>query len=195
MCFFFSKVLFLRDLLLRKRLHFGMWLHPMTKTRISHRNFGAFFCPFKTKQGQIPINASPNSTNRSITMTSPDDPFISGDVPDPVTPANDTSHSILEPGSPSSGASPSSSSHAPLVEIGGLRWPRFCSDAEWPGRLAAIADFHPRPDDVFVVSFPKCGHHWSHEFLSMILSGQAELAQGSSLFLIMRMGLCRLTVN
>ena len=63
-----------------------------------------------------------------------------------------------------------------LPFVRGLFWPPFCDD--WDSRLDALAAFEPRDNDVFVVSYPKCGHHWSFEFLSMIISGQTELPEG-----------------
>ena len=64
-----------------------------------------------------------------------------------------------------------------LPFVRGFFWPPFCND--WNSRLDALAAFEPRDDDVFVVSYPKCGHHWSFEFLSMIISGQTELPEGT----------------
>ena len=60
----------------------------------------------------------------------------------------------------------------------GLRWPRFCPDAEWENRLALIAAMETRPDDVFIIAYPKCGFHWSKEFLRMIRSGSTEITAG-----------------
>ena len=62
-----------------------------------------------------------------------------------------------------------SSSLLSLPYARGCFWPPFCDD--WEGRLDAIANFEPRDDDVFVISYPKSGHHWSHEFLTRIISG------------------------
>ena len=63
-----------------------------------------------------------------------------------------------------------------LPKQGGIPWPSFCED--WESRLDVIGKFDPRPDDVFVVSYPKCGHHWSHEFLSMIIKGTLDNPKG-----------------
>jgi len=64
-----------------------------------------------------------------------------------------------------------------LPYSGGIPWPLFCDGAGWDAKLKAIADFEPRPDDVIVISYPKCGHHWSHEFLHMIVHGTTEMAK------------------
>ena len=55
----------------------------------------------------------------------------------------------------------------------GIYWPDFRSD--WDAHLDELAKFEPRKDDVFVISYPKCGHHWSHEFLSMIINGTTKM--------------------
>jgi len=59
----------------------------------------------------------------------------------------------------------------------GVNWPGFTDD--WETRLEALDNFEPREDDVFVVSFPKSGHHWSHDFLTMIIGGEAEPPKGT----------------
>ena len=46
--------------------------------------------------------------------------------------------------------------------------------------MEALANWEPRPDDVFVISFPKSGHHWSHDFLYMIINGDTNLPKGKS---------------
>ena len=58
----------------------------------------------------------------------------------------------------------------------GINWPALTDD--WETRLEALDRFEPREDDIFVISFPKCGNHWSHEFLSMIIHGDAEAPKG-----------------
>ena len=77
-------------------------------------------------------------------------------------------------------AAPSGGRRLPFAR--GIFWPPFCQD--WESRLDALATFEPREDDVFVVSYPKCGHHWSFEFLSMIINGNNELAKGSLLLVL-----------
>ena len=63
--------------------------------------------------------------------------------------------------------------------VRGIYWPPFCDD--WGARLDAISNFEPREDDVFVLSYPKSGHHWSHEFLTRIMSGINDYPKGSLL--------------
>ena len=58
----------------------------------------------------------------------------------------------------------------------GRHWPPFHQD--WDSQLDSLSGFEPRPDDIFVISYPKCGHHWSHEFLSMIISAGTNLPEG-----------------
>ena len=53
------------------------------------------------------------------------------------------------------------------------QWPPFRKN--WLEFLEAVKDFPVRSSDIFVISSPKSGHHWSYEFLSMMLSG-AELS-------------------
>ena len=38
-----------------------------------------------------------------------------------------------------------------------------------------LANFKTRDDDVFVVSYAKSGHHWSYDFINMLLRGNLEL--------------------
>ena len=38
-----------------------------------------------------------------------------------------------------------------------------------------LARFKTREDDVFIVSYGKSGHHWSYDFLNMLLHGNLEL--------------------
>ena len=38
-----------------------------------------------------------------------------------------------------------------------------------------LANFRTREDDVYVVAFAKSGHHWSYDFINMILRGNLEL--------------------
>lgn len=38
-----------------------------------------------------------------------------------------------------------------------------------------VASFETRPDDVFVVAFGKSGHHWSYDFINMLLNGNLVL--------------------
>ena len=38
-----------------------------------------------------------------------------------------------------------------------------------------LANFKTRDDDVFVVAFVKSGHHWSYDFINMLLRGNLEL--------------------
>ncbi|XP_033100090.1 sulfotransferase 1C3-like [Anneissia japonica] len=40
-----------------------------------------------------------------------------------------------------------------------------------PANLDAMATFEVRPDDIFLVTFPKCGTHWSAEIINLILTG------------------------
>ena len=63
----------------------------------------------------------------------------------------------------------------PGIMARGYAWPTFCKD--WEARLDALAGFEPRDDDVFVISYPKSGHHWSHEFLSMIINDKTDMPQ------------------
>ena len=63
----------------------------------------------------------------------------------------------------------------PGIMARGYAWPTFCKD--WEARLDALAGFEPRDDDVFVISYPKSGHHWSHEFLSMIINEKTDMPQ------------------
>ena len=63
----------------------------------------------------------------------------------------------------------------PGIMARGYAWPSFCKD--WEARLDALAGFEPRDDDVFVISYPKSGHHWSHEFLSMIINEKTDMPQ------------------
>jgi len=68
---------------------------------------------------------------------------------------------------------------AQLPTVRGIPWPSFCDD--WETRLDGILNFDPRPDDIFVISYPKCGHHWSYEFLSMIIQGELEIPKATNL--------------
>ena len=78
-------------------------------------------------------------------------------------------------------ATPSVANARPALPlVGGIHWPRFWTEDEWGLRLEALANWEPRPDDVFVISFPKSGHHWSHDFLSMIINGDTNLPNGKS---------------
>ena len=61
--------------------------------------------------------------------------------------------------------------------VRGCYWPPFCQD--WASRLDDLTTFEPRADDVIVISYPKSGHHWSHEFLSMIIKGETTLPKGN----------------
>jgi len=45
--------------------------------------------------------------------------------------------------------------------------------------LERIINFKTRPDDIFVVSYPKCGHHFLHEILNMLLTGEPKLHKDS----------------
>merc|ERR1719289_510481 len=48
-----------------------------------------------------------------------------------------------------------------------------------------LADFKTRDDDVYVVAFPKSGHHWSYDFINMLLKGNLELDKiGKSAFFL-----------
>ena len=38
-----------------------------------------------------------------------------------------------------------------------------------------MTEFEVRPDDVVVVSYPKCGHHFLHEVLTMLMTGELKL--------------------
>ena len=38
-----------------------------------------------------------------------------------------------------------------------------------------LANFQTRDDDVFVVAFPKSGHHWSYDIINMLLKGELVL--------------------
>ena len=38
-----------------------------------------------------------------------------------------------------------------------------------------LANFKTRDDDIFVVAFGKSGHHWSYDFINMLLRGNLEL--------------------
>ncbi|XP_071954184.1 uncharacterized protein [Antedon mediterranea] len=40
-----------------------------------------------------------------------------------------------------------------------------------PGNLDAMATFEVRPDDIFLVTYAKCGTHWSNEIINLILTG------------------------
>ncbi|XP_071954183.1 uncharacterized protein [Antedon mediterranea] len=40
-----------------------------------------------------------------------------------------------------------------------------------PGNLDAMATFEVRPDDIFLVTYAKCGTHWSYEIINLILNG------------------------
>jgi len=77
-----------------------------------------------------------------------------------------------------SASSDSTSRYIPSIPVArGIPWPPFTAD--WESRLDAMADFEPRDDDVFVISYPKSGHHWSHEFLTRIISGINDYPKGS----------------
>ena len=66
--------------------------------------------------------------------------------------------------------------HIPLGNFArGYNWPPW---GNWESRLDSLVGFEPRSDDVFVISFPKCGHHWSHEFLTMIINGNTNIPEG-----------------
>ena len=38
-----------------------------------------------------------------------------------------------------------------------------------------LADFKTRDDDVYIVAYAKSGHHWSYDFINMLLKGNFEL--------------------
>ncbi|XP_033100097.1 sulfotransferase family cytosolic 1B member 1-like [Anneissia japonica] len=39
-----------------------------------------------------------------------------------------------------------------------------------PANLDAMATFEVRPDDIFLITYPKCGTHWSAEIINLILT-------------------------
>ncbi|PAA54569.1 hypothetical protein BOX15_Mlig031048g3 [Macrostomum lignano] len=42
-------------------------------------------------------------------------------------------------------------------------------------RMDRLCEFSPRPDDVFIYAYLKCGTHWLHEICHFLLTGQAEV--------------------
>lgn len=62
-------------------------------------------------------------------------------------------------------------------KVGGIRLPPFTgtSEIEWKERLERLSKFEAREDDIFIVSYPKCGHHFTHEILTMLMSGKLQL--------------------
>ena len=60
----------------------------------------------------------------------------------------------------------------------GLYWPPWPTVSNWEANLERLANFEPRDEDIFVISYPKCGQSWMNEILSMILHGKSELVAG-----------------
>lgn len=63
------------------------------------------------------------------------------------------------------------------VKIDGIRMPCFTwlDEDLWRTSLKRMTEFEVRPDDVVVVSYPKCGHHFLHEVLTMLMTGELKL--------------------
>ncbi|XP_013397162.1 sulfotransferase family cytosolic 1B member 1-like [Lingula anatina] len=66
-----------------------------------------------------------------------------------------------------------------LIEYAGRNWPVFPGLSQ---RLEEdLAQFKARPDDTWIINWPKSGTHWCWEICSMLVSGKAELLQQSKL--------------
>lgn len=63
----------------------------------------------------------------------------------------------------------------PTMEL----WPEGYDWAQW--FQEADNNFEARADDIYIASFPKSGHHWSFEFVNMILNGSAQSVNKSKL--------------
>ncbi|XP_013414837.1 sulfotransferase 1C4 [Lingula anatina] len=63
----------------------------------------------------------------------------------------------------------------PTMEL----WPKGYDWNKWFEELDN--NFAARPDDLYIASFPKSGHHWSFEFINMIYNGNADSVNKSKL--------------
>ncbi|XP_013414831.1 sulfotransferase 1C4 [Lingula anatina] len=63
----------------------------------------------------------------------------------------------------------------PTMEVWpeGYGWKKWFDEAE--------TKFKARPDDLYIASFPKSGHHWSFEFVNMLYQGNAHSVNKSKL--------------